>query len=171
MSPDVPDARWPSLNITRMITSFFFHHYIQHTFTAAVLQVLITNLPVSIGSDLFNNCLPACHEHLWIGHIKEVILHINRWGWILPWLKYLALLRQSNLLSTQEQITNSELDTVAKSTCFFFSPNFTTPKCELFHPNTLWMGAIWECTMALFCKELVQGQDPETQREAEKLPS
>lgn len=40
----------------------------------------ISNLPVSIWSNLLNSCLPACQEFLRIGHIKEVILHINRWG-------------------------------------------------------------------------------------------
>lgn len=157
MSPDVTDARWPSLNRTlkkmaKMITSFLFFYYKSlHTFTAAALQVHISNLPVSIGSDLFNSRLPACQEHLRIGHIEEVILHINRWGWILPWLKDLALLRQSNFLLTKEDNRNSDW----KSTWFL-----------KFHA-LLWMRVIWEHTRHFSARS----QDPETQREAETSPS
>lgn len=120
MIPDDPDARWLSFNRT-VTNGLLFHHLIfiiTHTFTAAALlkhpvwvYVLKSNIPVSIWSDLFNSCLPACQEHLWIGHIEEVILHINRWRWILPPFKHLALLRQSNFLLTKEENTNSGWET------------------------------------------------------------
>lgn len=51
------------------------------------------NLPVSIWSNLLHSRLSACQEFLRIGHIKEVILHVNRWGWVLPRLKHLAVFR------------------------------------------------------------------------------
>lgn len=131
---------------------------------------LLVNLPVSIGSNLFNSCLPACQEHLWIGHIEEVILHINRWRWILPSLKHLALLCQSNFLwkKTRKYKIRLRKNGKRKSSCNLY---FKSAKCEFFHSKPLlWMSAFREHARHFFCEKLVPGQDLGTQREAEKSP-
>lgn len=85
------------------------YHY-PHFNSHRLFRALVSNLPVRVRPNLFNNGLSALQEHVWVGHIEEVVLHIDRRGWVLPWLKNLARLCQSDFLSTKRKTWQSEIE-------------------------------------------------------------